>query len=70
MDPLSESAQERQGLLGELSMFIGDDDFMDDGRPDVRAINAGLPDGLEKFTAAERDQLWPGIAADVMAARD
>lgn len=70
MDPMPASAQERQALLADLAMFIEATDFMDDGRPDVRAINAGLPEGQAKFTAAERDQLWPGVSADVMAARD
>lgn len=69
MDQIPQSAQERQGILADLAMTLDAEDFMDDGRPDVRAINAGLQDGQGKFTAAERDQLWPGVAADVISER-
>lgn len=63
------SAQERQTLLGEAAKVIEADDFLPDGRPDVRAINAWLTEEAKPFTAAERDALWPGIADAVKAAR-
>lgn len=63
------SAQERQELLGEAAKLIDADGFLPDGRPDVRAINAELTDDAKPFTAAERDDLWPGIADAVKAAR-
>lgn len=63
------SAQERQTLLGEAAKIIAADAFTEDGRPDVRAINAELADEVKPFTAAERDALWPGIADAVKAAR-
>lgn len=63
------SAQERQAILGEVAARLNADDFGTNGVPDVRAINRALSDGVEKFSAGERDQLWPGIADAVMARR-
>lgn len=47
-------------LVGVAAAFPeGDDDYwMRDGRPQISAINAALPEGAEHFTAAERDALW------------
>lgn len=66
---VADSAAERQELLAAAAIQIAADAFNDDGVPDVRAINAELADDTAKFTAAERDRLWPGIAADVTASR-
>lgn len=64
------SAQERQQILGEIAVNdLSDDDFGEDGIPDVRPINKHLPQGASRFTAAERDQIWPGIAEAVMEQR-
>lgn len=68
-EPFEPSAQERQTLLGEAAKLLDDDQFSADGVPDVRAINALLDYGAKKFTASERDHLWPGIADAVKAAR-
>lgn len=65
------SAQERQHLLGEITANdLADDDFNGEGVPDVRKVNDHVPDGSERFSADERNQLWPGIADTVKAARD
>lgn len=64
------SAQERQTLLGEAAKLLDDDDFSAAGMPDVRALNRELTDDAKPFTADERNQLWPGIADAVMAARE
>lgn len=68
-DPVKETAQERQELLAEAAKVLDADQFGDDGKPDVRAINSLLEDGVAKFSAAERDQLWPGIADAVKVAQ-
>lgn len=65
-----QSAQERQQLLGEAAKVIEAESFLNDGRPDVRAINDLLDQGVKHFDAAERDQLWPGVADAVKAARE
>lgn len=65
------SAQERQQILGEISVNdLAGDDFNDEGVPDVRKVNENLPEGAKKFSAGERDQLWPGIAEAVKAGRE
>ncbi|MEI4489606.1 hypothetical protein [Mameliella alba] len=66
---VQESAQERQALLAEAAKVLDAEHFSNDGVPDVRAVNGLLDDGVARFNAAERDQLWPGIAEAVMAAR-
>jgi len=63
------SGQDRQTVLGEIAVAIDAEGFGSDGVPDVRAINRALPESAAKFTAGERDQLWPGIADAVMARR-
>lgn len=71
-DPVQQPASgaERQELLKLAASVIAVEAFLDDGRPDVRAINAELTGDAEPFTAEERDQLWPGIADAVKAERD
>jgi hypothetical protein len=64
------SAQERQTLMGEAAKLLDDDDFNAAGMPDVRALNRELTDDVKPFTADERNQLWPGVASAVMAARE
>ena len=66
---VQESAQERQALLAEAAKVLDAEHFSDDGVPDVRAVNGLLDDNVARFSAAERDQLWPGIAEAVMASR-
>lgn len=63
------SAQERQGAMKEAALKLDADGFNDDGAPDVRALNEAKGDGVDDFTAAERDQLWPGISDAVKAER-
>lgn len=60
---------DRQALLAEAAKLLDSDHFKDSGMPDVREINGLLSDDAPKFTAAERDKLWPGIADAVKAAR-
>ncbi|PHR83106.1 hypothetical protein [Henriciella sp.] len=49
---------DRKARLKELAEGLSDDDFTNDGSPDLRCINALLEDGEKKFTSAERDALW------------
>lgn len=60
---------DRSDLMAEACKILDDDDFNDDGVPDVRAINGMLSDDATKFTAAERDAIWADIADAVTAAR-
>ncbi|MGR3574022.1 MAG: hypothetical protein ACU0CF_04705 [Sagittula sp.] len=60
---------DRQAIMAEAAKVLKKDEFVADGRPDVHALNAMLGENVEKFTAEERDALWPGIADDVKAAR-
>jgi len=62
------SAAERQAILRELTMKLGDEDFAKGGEPKVDSLNEVLEEG-EPFTAEERDALWPGIRDEVMTAR-
>ncbi|WP_343502130.1 hypothetical protein [Alloyangia pacifica] len=66
---VQESAQERQALLAEAAKALDAEHFTAGGVPDVKAVNALLDEGVAKFSAAERDQLWPGIAEAVKADR-
>ncbi|WP_425070651.1 hypothetical protein [Sagittula sp. S175] len=59
----------RAELLAAAAMEIAADAFNAEGVPDVRALNAELTEDAPKFTAAERDALWPGVAAEVTLAR-
>lgn len=68
VDP-APSGAERQELLKLAAMEIAGEDFIADGRPDVRALNDELTDDAAPFTAEERDALWPGVKDEVMAAR-
>ncbi|KPF74559.1 hypothetical protein IP68_12400 [Blastomonas sp. AAP25] len=63
------SGAERQARLKEIAMGLADGDFIASGAPDVAKVNELLNEDETAFTAAERDQVWPGIAADVIAAR-
>lgn len=61
--PPVSSAAERQALLAEAVKHLDKDKhFLANGAPDVRALNDLLEDDVPKFTAAERDELWPAIA--------
>lgn len=63
------SADTRQAILKGAALQMDAEDFNDDGRPDVRALNAELAEDVKPFSAAERDQLWPSIAEEVKAER-
>ena len=66
-----QSAQERQELLAEGVKLLDDEDFGVDGVPKIDALNALIQDeSVAKFTAKERDELWPGIKDAAMAARN
>ena len=63
VEPATGSAAERQALLAEAVKHLDKDKhFLANGSPDVRALNDLLEDDVPKFTAAERDELWPGIS--------
>lgn len=47
--------------IGKLKSF----EFTNDGRPDLRALNASLPEGSTPFTSDERDTLWPVVKDQV-----
>lgn len=66
---LSDEAAARQARLKEIVGGLSDGDFIASGAPDVGKVNELLNEGEVEFTAAERDQLWAGIAADVAASR-
>lgn len=55
------SAAERQARLKEIVGGLTDADFIASGAPDVGKVNELLNADEKPFTAAERDQLWPGI---------
>lgn len=61
MPGAGESGAERQARLKELVGGLSEGDFIASGAPDVGKINELLNEGEKPFTAAERDQLWPGI---------
>ncbi len=63
------SGDVRTKLLSLAATEIDEKDFLADGRPDVRALNDELRDDVQKFTAEERDSLWPLVAEEVKAAR-
>lgn len=57
------SAQERQARMKELVVGLDKEkDFTKEGAPEINALNALLNQDEKPFTAAERDQLWPGIS--------
>lgn len=56
--PQDEGDSDRLMILEAAALNLGDDDFMGDGRPHVDKINDHLEEGVEPFTAAERDELW------------
>ena len=56
--PQDEGDSDRLMILEAAALNLGDDDFMGDGRPHVDKINDHLEEGVDPFTAAERDELW------------
>lgn len=56
--PQDEGDSDRLMILEAAALNLSDEDFMDDGRPHVDKINGHLEEGVDPFTAAERDQLW------------
>lgn len=54
----------RDELIGDAIFEISSDDFTKAGKPDVDAINALMPEGQPKVTAAERDRIWAEIEAE------
>lgn len=51
-------SDERSSLFASLAEELGDDEFTSDHKPKVEALNELLEEGVEPFTAAERDELW------------
>ena len=51
---------DRRKLFNYLANSLDEEDFTKSGKPDLKAINALLEDGIEPFTSAERDKLWDG----------
>ncbi|KQI68698.1 hypothetical protein AN189_07275 [Loktanella sp. 3ANDIMAR09] len=61
-----ESDDDRLGVIVEvISNLDPDEDFTQGGLPDVKAVNAAMPDGSEPVSAAERDVAWSMISAQV-----
>lgn len=56
--PEDAADSDRLMILEAAALNLGDDDFMGDGRPHVDKINDHLEEGVDPFTAAERDELW------------
>lgn len=52
------SPEDRAQLLRDVASRLTKEQFTISGKPEVSAVNARLPEGVEPFTAAERDQLW------------
>lgn len=69
-DAVVQPPADRSELMAEACKLLEDEDFNDDGVPDVRAINGLLSEDATKFTAAERDAIWSEIADAVKAARE
>lgn len=57
----------RLGLLRELNGQLGEDDYTATGKPEVSALNNLIGEGVEPFTAAERDTLWITISGELSA---
>lgn len=54
----SGSPEDRAQLLKNAASRLTEEQFTQSGKPEVGPVNAMLPDGVEHFTAAERDELW------------
>lgn len=55
------SNDERLSRLIELADELDDEGFTKDGKPEVDALNDLLEEDEDKFTAAERDELWKQV---------
>jgi len=66
---LPASGADRQAQMKAAAVAMDQKGFNEDGTPDLRVLNASLPDGVENFSKDERDQIWPGIASTVKAER-
>ena len=53
-----DSPVDRLVILEAAAGKLNDDDFTSDGRPHVDAVNEQLEEGVEPFTASERDEVW------------
>lgn len=62
--PQDEGDSDRLMILEAAALNLSDEDFMGDGRPHVDKINDHLEEGVEPFTAAERDELWAQRAGE------
>lgn len=56
--PGMDTKEARKALLEAVADELDSEGFNQDGTPDVKALNAALAEGVEPFTAAERDELW------------
>lgn len=54
----NEGDSDRLMILEAAVLNLKNNDFTGDGRPHVDKINDHLEEGVEPFTAAERDKLW------------
>lgn len=52
------AAVNRDDAIAEAIFGLKADQMTADGKPEVDAINAALPEGVEKITADERDAVW------------
>ena len=68
VEPVVPSAQERQTLLKNVAIDLGEDDFTKAGAPKLEAVNAEV-EADAKFDADEIKALWGGIAGTVEAER-
>ncbi len=62
--PQDESDSDRLMILEAAASNLSDDDFTGDGRPHVDAVNDALEEGVDPFTADERDELWAQRSGD------
>jgi hypothetical protein len=53
---------DRAKVFADAVAKLKKEDFTADGKPEVVAINRLLPDGVQAFSAAERDDLWKPAA--------
>ena len=58
---MAERGPGRSALILEAIRSLGPDGFTADGKPKTDAIDAEMPEGSDRVTAAERDGVWAAL---------
>ena len=58
---MAEDGLGRSALIREAIQSLGPEGFTADGKPKTDAIDAEMPDGNDRVTAAERDGVWAAL---------